>query len=139
MMKPVIIEYTGKLPSVNHMYGRNPLGGMYLKAGGKAVKALVKAMTKERMQKDVEIGYRLEITANWYNRDKKSKTRIKKRDSNNLIKLILDAACEAVEIEDSQVFDESIRKVQSYDSAKEGFKIELFELPKLHKKARQVI
>lgn len=131
MKSSVVIEYSGKLPSVNHMYGRNAWGGLYLKKEGKALKAFVAASVshRDKMEKDREMGYKLQISANWYNRPS-SKTRIKKRDSNNLIKLIIDACCEALEIEDSQIFHEQVQKINNPDAAKEGFKIEIYELPK---------
>jgi len=131
MKQKITIEYSGRLPSVNHMYGRNPWGSTYLKEEAKALKRYVAASLpfNERLELDREIGYKLQIRANWYNA-KNSKTRIKKRDSNNLVKLIIDACCEAIGIDDSQIFNEFVQKVQESDSAKEGFKIELFELPK---------
>jgi Holliday junction resolvase RusA-like endonuclease len=110
------------------MYGQGRWGGRYLKPDGKALKAIVAATTIGKLPTDVEVGYTLLIFGNWYNTTKKSKTRIKKRDANNLVKLIVDAACEAVGIDDSQIFDERVRKVQ--DSTREGFEMKIYTLPR---------
>lgn len=121
----VTIEYTGKLPSVNHMYGYNKFGGMYLKAEGKRIKDEIIFKNGATIPQDQEVGYTLVVYGNWYNKSKTRKTRIKKRDSNNLLKLILDACCEAVGIDDSQIFEEHVYKKQSET---EGFRIELFTI-----------
>lgn len=123
-MQEVVIEFKGKLPSVNHMYGRNPWGSMYLKPEGKAIKQEIFWSTKHKLPRDVEIGYELVIRGNWYNATK-SKTRIKKRDSNNLVKLIIDACCEALDIDDSQIFEEKVTKQESNN---EGFSARFFLL-----------
>lgn len=120
----VVIEYRGKLPSVNHMYGRNKWGGLYLKEEGRKLKDQIMFATNKKLPRDIEIGYELVIRAGWYNIGK-SKTRIKKRDSNNLIKLIVDACCEALDIDDSQIFDEHVTKQQSKT---EGFAVRFYIL-----------
>lgn len=117
-----VIEFWGHLPSVNHLYGQR-FGKMYLKKEGKEIKECIVEKYRAQMPLDQEIGYVLEIHGNWYN--KGGKTRIKKRDSNNLLKLILDACTEALGIDDSQIFREEIKKVQS---TREGFKIEFYIL-----------
>lgn len=123
MSSPITIEYRGnKMLSINHLYGRNQWGDMYLKSEGRALKnELVFNYGNKRMRQDTELGYSLEIYGNWYN-EKKAKTKIKKKDSNNLLKLILDGVCEALDIDDSQFFSEHIVKVQSDQP---GFKIEI--------------
>lgn len=123
-MDEVVIEYQGKLPSVNHMYGRNPWGSVYLKAEGKALKNYISWTAKGKLPTDREIGYEMVVRGNWYNA-KSSKTRIKKRDSNNLVKLIVDACCEAIGVDDSQIFSERVTKQQSKT---EGFSIRFFVL-----------
>ncbi len=128
MNQEVVIEYNGKLPSVNHMYGRNPWGSMYLKPEGKALKDQIYWTTKEKLPIDVEVGYEMVIRGNWYNAAK-SKTKIKKRDSNNLIKLIIDGCCEALGIDDSQIFSERTIKQQSTN---EGFTIRFFVITDLN-------
>lgn len=107
------------------MYGRNPWGSTYLKPEGKALKEYIFWNTKEKMPKDTEIGYELIVRGSWYNKSKNAKTRIKKRDANNLIKLIVDACCDALEIDDSQIFKESVQK---HDSPNEGFSIRFYLL-----------
>jgi Holliday junction resolvase RusA-like endonuclease len=124
MRQEVEIEYKGKLPSVNHMYGRNPWGSTYLKPEGKALKQQIYWTNKEKLPRDVEIGYELVIRGQWYNA-KTAKTKIKKRDSNNLIKLIIDACCEALDIDDSQIFQEQVVKQHSVN---EGFTVKFFVL-----------
>lgn len=118
----VTIEYSGKLPSINHMYGRNKWGGMYLKSPGVALKKAVVLSTKGKLPVDVEVGYELVVYGNWYNKSEKAKTRIKKRDSNNLVKLIVDACCDALGIDDSQIFREQVVKEQG----EEGFRVRFY-------------
>ena len=122
--REIIIEYRGKLPSVNHMYGRNKWGHIYLKPEGKALKDTIFWNTKGKLPQDAEVGYELVIRGNWYNKTG-AKTRIKKRDSNNLVKLIIDACCEAIGIDDSQIFVEQLEKHQSQN---EGFSVRFFLL-----------
>lgn len=137
--KPIKLEYWGVLPSVNHMYGRRPNGALYLKEDGKALKQAVMLTNKERFPKDVEVGYNLKVFGIWHNpgagkryKDPKTKEyriveRIKRRDSNNLVKLIVDACSEAIGIDDKQIFHEKVMKVESET---EGFEIEFYILPK---------
>jgi Holliday junction resolvase RusA-like endonuclease len=146
MQKEANIKFTGHLPSVNHMYGRNG-SRTFLKAEGKAIKAFIAHATSIRMERDLEVGYKIDIFANWYNKDagKKRKdpktgeykvtNRIKPRDTNNLIKLILDACCEALEIDDKQIFREKINKIQS-DT--EGFEIDFFTLPRYDADGKEI-
>lgn len=121
-MDKVVVQYTGKIPSVNHVYGTNRQGYRYLTREGKNFKKVVALLTRGNLPVDVELGYKLTIMGNWYNKAH-AKTRIKKRDTNNMVKLILDACCDAMGIDDSQIFEEHIYKVQSET---EGFVLEMY-------------
>lgn len=63
----VTIEYTGKLPSVNHMYGRFQ-NRTYLKPEGKQLKDAIFYQNRARMPLDREIRYLLVVSGNWYNK-----------------------------------------------------------------------
>ena len=105
------------------MYGRSRNGGMYMKPEWVRYKRQIALMTSSQMQANTELGYKLELYAGWYTKGKDS--HIKKRDSNNMLKLILDAVCEALQIDDSQFFEESIVKKHSNV---EQFIITVYEL-----------
>lgn len=96
------------------MYGRGAWGRMFMKPEGVLFKRNITIMASgQSLPKDVEIGYELIISATWYNATKSAKTHIKKRDTNNLYKIILDACCAAIGIDDSQLFEERAKKVHS--------------------------
>jgi Holliday junction resolvase RusA-like endonuclease len=130
-MKRITIEHKGYLPSVNHMYGRGPFGSVYLKPEGKLVKQSVLDSVNETLTPDVELGYELEVYGNWYNKGK-AKTHIKRKDTNNLVKLIVDACCEAIGVDDSQIFKERQEKKESNEP---GFKMEIYELTEDEKRS----
>ena len=125
MESKYFIKYEGKIPSRNHAYGRSRWGVDYLKPEGKKMKLLIyRAYRGKTMELDTKVGYTLTVFGNWMNKPG-AKTNIKKRDMDNLLKLIQDSCCDALSIDDSQIFEMSIKKDQS-DT--EGFEIEFYYL-----------
>lgn len=122
----VTIEYIGKIPSVNSVYGRNPWGGLYTKAVGVKLKSTIAYMYNNvRMNPSVELGYHLDVYAPFYNASKDAKSIFKKRDTDNMLKVILDSVCDALHINDTQFFETSQRKIHSKN---EKFIIKIYEL-----------
>lgn len=108
--------------SANHAYINMPKGGRTLSAAGKKYKAetsgyLARTFPNEMMifKKDVPFGYLMQFCfPNLFNKGwpDKAKTRYKKLDVTNRIKLFEDALFDASGIDDSQVLSAHEDKIE---------------------------
>jgi len=106
----VKIEIPFKAPTVNQMYAT--FNGRRVKSKEarifkKEVEEIMKDQTYENMegQLDVEVL----VYSNWFNKDGK----IKKKDVANYEKAIIDSVFANLEMDDSQIFEIKLYKIQS--------------------------
>ncbi len=106
----ITIKRPFKTPTVNTMYAT--FGGRRVKSKvarelSKEVEEIVLSSQTEKIEGELEVT--IIIYSNWYNKDKT----IKKRDIANLEKFITDSIFSQLEMDDSQIFKVTLKKIQS--------------------------
>ncbi len=107
-------------PSVNHYWKVRRGGGRYITAEGEAFKKIVKyAVLYSGIKIKPELFLKLEInfiSSRWITK----KGTVALKDCDNLVKCAQDSVCEALGINDSQIFHLIVKKVVSKSRPKEG-------------------
>jgi Holliday junction resolvase RusA-like endonuclease len=108
----IVFSFLGVPPSTNNVYFNLPKGGRVLNAAGKKYKTEISTTIVRQHQaeiRDIQLNHPYGIlfvvsmnilNAGW---PEKAKTRYKKLDASNRVKLLEDAIVEALGIDDSQV------------------------------------
>ena len=115
-------------PSANKIYWINyNERRVYLSEEARNFKTAVKSfMPLWEVDPSVYLRFDISIYDNWYTKEGS----VRKRDIQNLDKIIIDACCERLGIGDERVWERTIRKL-SDDKLKDGFtvvKIEIMEV-----------
>ena len=107
----MIIELPFKTPTINHLYGQHGYR-KYLKPEAKALREeIIIRIPKEDnwMTEDSKLEIRVEIHEDWFTKSGK----IKKKDIGNREKFLIDSVFNALNIDDKQIFKQTMIKVQS--------------------------
>jgi hypothetical protein len=104
-----------KTPSINHLYGHNHFGSVYLKPEAKKLRkeiqdAVLSSVGQSFEEiKNVKLKVVTEIYENWMTKDEN----VKRTDIGNREKFLIDTVFEALGIDDKFIFEHTMKKVQS--------------------------
>lgn len=112
------IKIPFKTPSVNNLYGKTfRHNSVYLKDEGKALKKEIKEIVfatpinnvPDCETKKLQLAVITEVHENWFTK----KGTVKKKDLANREKFLIDSVFEALGLEDSFIFEHTMKKIQS--------------------------
>ena len=110
--KNMIITIPFKTPTINHLYGQHGVS-KYLKPKAKELRerigAIVQNTIKEEFLEDDRLRVSVYIMEDWYTK----KGAVKNKDVANREKFLIDSVFGALGIDDKQIFEHKMKKVQS--------------------------
>jgi len=120
------IEIPFKTPSINHLYGHHG-HRKYLKPDAKKLREQINSLVQQDTcglcdLEENKLKVVVEIYEDWYTQ----KGTVKKKDVSNREKFLVDSVFTALGLEDSFIFEHTMRKIQSNEE-KAVIKIEVLE------------
>lgn len=104
-----------RTPSVNNLYGKTfRHNSVYLKQEGKELKKEIAAIINFSIESwDIPFTNKLSVTTEVHENWLTKKGTVKKKDLANREKFLIDAIFESLGLEDSYIFEHTMRKIQS--------------------------
>jgi hypothetical protein len=116
-----------KTPSINHLYGRNQWGSVYLKTEAKKLKKEIEESIHKSLGysfeeiKNVKLKVVTRIFENWFTKE----GNVKRVDVGNREKFLIDTVFEALGLDDKFIFEHTMEKIQSETDEKAVINIEV--------------
>ncbi|MFW6047382.1 MAG: RusA family crossover junction endodeoxyribonuclease [Candidatus Woesearchaeota archaeon] len=103
------IEIPFKTPSINHLYAQRGWRKFLTKEAKELKKEIHKLIPKDTLDKKSKLRVIVEIYEDWYTK----KGDIKRVDISNREKFLIDSIFDKLKVDDKQIFDHTMRKIQS--------------------------
>lgn len=103
------IEIPFKTPSINHLYAQRGWRKFLTPEAKSLKKEIHKLVPKDSFKKTSQLRVIVEIYENWFTK----KGDIKRVDVSNREKFLIDSIFDKLKVDDKQIFDHTMRKIQS--------------------------
>ena len=105
----MIIEIPFKTPTINHLYGHRGYR-MFLKKEAKELREeIIKLIPDHEFKSTDKLSVQVDIYEDWYTQQGE----IKRKDIANREKFLIDSIFDGLKLDDKQIFEHKIKKIQS--------------------------